>query len=110
MEAGWKVLAVMGILALFGLGYNAFVAWIEKNGHDRGFTALLVVGGTVVTLIGSLALIGWESTLLVVLCFVASGTPMIIGSLIRYAKTCLEQEKALREAAMEAVNGDGDAT
>jgi len=96
MEIGWDVAAVMGGLLLFGIGYNAFVEWLERGGRDRGFTSLLVVAGVTVTLFGALIVIGWWSTLVLILCFLASGTPMIVGSLARYARERMEAEKVSR--------------
>lgn len=101
MNLGFDLAMVMGGLLLFGIGYNAFVGWLEREGYDQGYTALLVVVGTMVTLAGAMLLIGIEATIKVTLCFVASGTPMIIGSIARYTserRTALEE---IRRAALE---------
>jgi hypothetical protein len=76
-------------VGIFGVGYNAFVSRIERSGHNWEFTTLLMVGGTLATLGGSVVLIGWEHAVLVCLCFVAGGTPMIIDSSVSYARMCL---------------------
>lgn len=49
METGWVFIAVILGLLIFGGVYNSIVARLEEKGHDRGYTAYLVVGGTLVT-------------------------------------------------------------
>jgi len=83
---GWDLVAVMTGLLLFGIVYNAFVAWLERRGHDQGYTALLVVAGTLVTLLGAAVIIGLEDALVVLACFAASGLPMIVGSIARHVQ------------------------
>ena len=54
MGISWVTMgAVLLGLLVFGLLYNWLVGWLEANGHDRGYTAFLVVGGTAVTLVGA---------------------------------------------------------
>lgn len=94
MEFGWNLAAVMAGLLIFGVGYNALVAWLEREGHAEGYVALLVVVGTLVTLAGAMALVGMEAVVQVGLCFVASGIPMIVGSCARHVK---ERQATLEE-------------
>jgi hypothetical protein len=75
--------AVLATLALFGLGYNALVAEIGRHVPDHGYTAYLVAIGVVATLAGAALLIGLDSAIVVAGCFVASGLPMIVGSMAR---------------------------
>ena len=95
-----ELLIVMLSLGLFGIIYNAFTDWIERHGHDRGITSLLVVVGVIVTLAGALTLIGLDSVIILAFCFVASGTPMIVGSLARYARRQARIEALLRKNAL----------
>ena len=104
----WTWGAVLGGLMAFGLAYNGLVGWLERHGYDHGYTALLVVGGVGVTVLASAILIGWSDALRVLACFAASGTPMVIGSVWRYATERTEEEKALLNAAREELHG-GDA-
>lgn len=72
------------VLALFGMGYNAWVAHLKRNGDDRGFMSLIVVVGCAVTgVVFGLATDPWL-ILPFLLCFGASGTPMALGSIHRY--------------------------
>jgi hypothetical protein len=76
-------LAVFLALIIFGIGYNVMVAWLERKHYSEGFESLIVTTGVFATLIG-VAILSIEGALLVLACFIASGLPMIIGSIIRY--------------------------
>ncbi len=106
MDLGWELATVLAGLLLFGIGYNRFVTWLERQGHDRGYTALLVVGGVLVTLAGAIPITGWWTIMVITLCFVASGTPMIVGSIWRHIQARAREDEALRQAALEVLNGD----
>ena len=101
MSFGWNLAGVMGGLLLFGIGYNALVAKLEREGYADGYTALLVVGGTLITVVGATIVIGIEAAVQVTLCFVASGTPMILGSIARYSEERRAAEEEMRRLAME---------
>lgn len=89
--------AVFGGLALFGLGYNAFVAWAERRGYTEGYMSLIVACGVLVTL-GGVAILSVPAALTALAAFVASGTPMIIGSIVRYVqRRAAERERILAE-------------
>lgn len=98
-----QLLYVVAGLFLFGLIYNAFVAWLEKMGHDRGYTAFLVVGGTLVTLAGLAVITGVETVISAIVCFVASGLPMILGSVWRHVRERASEEKKIMALAHEFV-------
>lgn len=78
--------AMIGLF-LFGVAYNALVSWMETRpgGHD-GFTAFLVVGGVVVTVLAMTPVIGWMATAHIALGFICSGLAMIVGSVARYMR------------------------
>lgn len=76
-------LAVFWALVAFGILYNAFVAWLERKGYAEGFMSLIVATGVLVTLVG-VSIISIEAALMALGGFVATGTPMIIGSIVRY--------------------------
>ena len=82
-------------LVVLGIGYNALTALFERKGYMEGFTSLMVAGGVVMTLL-PLLLISPVFVLIVAGAFLASGTPMIIGSVSRYVRN---RERAKREIA-----------
>lgn len=100
MESGVisvQLWTVLGGLFLFGLAYNAAVAWMESRGYDQGFTAILVIFGVATTLIG-VAVLDERAAMLSLYAFVASGTPMVIGSWWRYVRR--------RQAALQTLRGE----
>lgn len=108
-KARFPLLLVLTLLLLFGTGYNQLVAALERDGHDKGYTAILVVIGTAVTLLFALPLIGTDATLKLLACFAASGTPMTIGSMARYAAQRATEERQLRALAREGGFPDAEA-
>ena len=74
------ILAVYFALALFSIGYNALIAYLEREGYLEGMVSLSVAVGSAVT-IGAMAFFNWQFALLTLDAFAASGSPMIIGSL-----------------------------
>jgi NhaP-type Na+/H+ or K+/H+ antiporter len=100
MEINWnqisKELAVVFlVLLLFGVSYNILVQYFQKRTHH--YTAEFVVGGCLVTVLGSGFIIGWDNALIVVICFIASGTPMIVGSMMAHAQDEQEAKKVARD-------------
>lgn len=106
------VLAVFGTLFGFGCLYNRYVARQEDRGHDEGFTAFLVIGGVLVTLVGitvarvalfagSMPVEPWARMCYLFLldlgCFGASGLPMTVGSWRRYARRRENGQRVWRE-------------
>ena len=88
--------AVMLALTIFGIAYNSLVAYLERRGYAEGFLSLIVAAGVFVTLAG-LAVLSWQAALLALVSFTASGTPMIVGSIIRYLQKREEARRALLE-------------
>lgn len=86
-------------LVVFGILYDQLVSWLERKGWSRGGTSLLVVCGTLVTLAAASVVIGIDDVLLMLGLFAASGTPMIVGSLVRYILARAENERKLEELA-----------
>ena len=71
----------MLLLLLCGVLYYRYVVDIIERLHPPpGVTAYEVVGGVLFTLVGFSLLVGMETFLLALLCFAASGIPMILGS------------------------------
>ena len=94
----WRVLsAVLFALLMFGVVFNN---WVGHLGDKKeGYTALLVVIGVGMTLIG-VAIVSWQSALLVLVAFAASGTPMIAGDIYRAVRAREEaKQRILAEMA-----------
>ena len=85
-------------LFLFGVAYNAFVGWAQSRGYEEGYTAILVVIGVLVTLAG-VAIIDWNAARITTFAFIASGSPMIAGSIWRHVR---RRERAIRTIIEEA--------
>ncbi len=88
------IAAVFLGLVLFGIGYNAFVAWLERRGYTEGYLSLIVSLGVFVTLCG-VAVLSIHAALLTLMAFVATGTPMIIGSIVRYLRKRDEMKRSI---------------
>ena len=109
------ILVVLGALVVFGYFYNRFVAWMEGQGYDEGYTAYLVVGGVMVTEISAAIMvylmlwrgicvmgddalaIATESLGLHLLAYLASGLPMIVGATLRHAQERRAGQDSLRQ-------------
>lgn len=100
-DAGWIGVILM-TLFLFGIAFNALVGYAERRSYMRGYVAFFVVLGVLVTL-GGAALIDWRGALIVLATFIASGTPMLFGSIHRHmvdreAELDMMRRDARREA------------
>lgn len=84
---GWKSITAWILLFGFGLFYKWLVyEYLPEVKRVKNRTAELVVAGVLVTLLGhgfvvgwNTVVLGWEAILNVLLCFVFSGVPMVIG-------------------------------
>lgn len=82
-----RLAQVLLLLVLAGVLYDRFIVdVIEKQHPPLGVTAWEVVGGVLFTLVGFAFLAGVEAFLLALLCFAASGIPMILGSRARHVE------------------------
>jgi hypothetical protein len=97
--------AVFVTLVLVSIGYNTLVAWLERSGYIEGFTSLVVAVGVLITL-GGVAVISWQAALLALGAFVATGTPMIAGSIWRYIQLRREAQGYERQTARMAEHGE----
>lgn len=96
-------IAIPVLLALvaFGYFYNRLVEHLESKGHDRGYMGFIVAGGTAVTLAGLATITSIEPALWALSCFVASGTPMIWGSISRYCKERRQDQDKINDIVKE---------
>lgn len=92
------IVAVLFGLFTFGVLFNLAVEIAERRGWLEGYTALAVVAGVIVTLAG-VALIDWRAAAISLICFIASGTPMVIGSAWRYIRAREKAQQNDRQAA-----------
>ena len=83
-------------LILLGIGYNLLTAWLERHGYMDGITSLVVALGVALT-ITPFTMISLPFVLMIAGGFIASGLPMIIGSLSRYLKQRDQARKLLAE-------------
>ena len=89
-------------LVLFGVGYNALVAWMERKKLVEGYMSDVVAVGVALTILPFALLPGeyraWQVALMIAGGFVASGLPMMIGSRIRHAIARHDEQQAARLA------------
>ena len=80
-----QTFAVLFGLMCFGLFYNGVIVDNLARHLPARYraTSFEVVGGVVVTCLGIGALLGFEAMLVCLLCFAASGIPMIYGDIRR---------------------------
>jgi len=98
LESGW-ILAVICLLALFGIAYNWMVGHLGRR--LEGFTSLAVALGVLGTL-ALVAIISWKAALISLVGFLASGAPMVIGSVSRYINRREEARKAMISEVKDA--------
>jgi len=91
-------------LATFGVAYNRWVESLEQGGHDRGYMGLIVAFGCTITLAGAALLIGLEPVTWTFLCFIASGTPMILGSIVRHCRARARQRADVLDHNERTIN------
>ena len=93
---------------VFGVLFNAFTAKSERGGWIEGLTSLYVALGVAVTILIVTPLIGWNNAIVLIMAFVCSGIPMILGSLYRHnAAEKWQQHEILKVQSNDGcVNGE----
>ena len=92
----WAVImAVYFFLLLFGVGYNLLTAYAERQGYTKGYLAFFVAGGVGIT-VAATAVIDLAFALVTAGAFIASGLPMIVGSMWRHMRARQEEIERLR--------------
>jgi hypothetical protein len=105
-EPGFAIRLMLALVAdvAFGVAFNRWVAQHQtRNGGI--YTAFYVVAGVLMTLASAVLVIGLTNALLVALLFVASGTPMIIGSMQRHTDRIHETTQSAHDVARELLHG-----
>ena len=108
MNEEWRLTAAVLVgLGLFGFLYDRWVERLEAHGMERGFLSLIVSLGCMMVIGGFLLWTGdlW-ATVKILLCFVSSGIFMIQGSIRRYVRHRLAEEKRSRAEARAALDDD----
>lgn len=108
IETG-KVMVVYGALATFGILYAQLRNWLARRGYLEGYTAILVVGGVLITLLINQVLHHPDpltDLLLELGGFAASGTPMAINDWLGYAHARERQRLAILQEVEEATAND----
>ena len=90
------ILVVYLALFLFGIGYNWLITWMESRNYLEGYTAFAVVFGVGVT-VALTAIVNWQYALITTGAFLASGLPMIFGSIWRYVRTREKDQNDARQ-------------
>ena len=94
------VVSVLFGLFIFGLAFNQGVAWAKPRGYLEPYLAFWVAAGCGATLIGVGivdTLVSWNAGLIGLVCFAASGAPMMVGDMARYVRTVQREKEAWRD-------------
>jgi len=93
---------ILAALLMFGLWFNSYVERRVESSEpgEQPFTWVWVVFGTLATLAG-LAVIDWQAAALALICFTASGVPMIIGAIGRHERRQQKLRRLMHLAASE---------
>jgi len=102
---GRLAIAVLGALALFSWIYDRWVERLENEGKDRGYMGFIVAVGCAVTIAGFGLWTGkWQEAGEILVCFVASGSLMIVGSIRRHVRSRVQEEDVVQAEAQEALD------
>jgi hypothetical protein len=74
------------LITLHGVSwlYNVVISWLAREGYLDGFVSISVVVGVAYTVAFISPWLGYEAVALLALAFIASGSPMLVGSIARY--------------------------
>lgn len=103
-ECASRTIAVLAVLAGFGIGFDRLVSRMERRRGLDGYRAVLVVGGVLGTGIGFVVASGSvEAGVLLMACFLASGLPMLWGDIRREGQRRREVEDVLLGETLAAL-------
>jgi hypothetical protein len=92
------IVIIYASLFIFGIAFNALIGWAERHHYLEGYLSFTVAAGVLITL-GGTALFSWQFALLTLGAFIASGLPMVAGSMLRYAEARRREHEYERQAA-----------
>lgn len=92
-----EIVLVLVIEILFGVGFNALVAWAHNNRlwHVSVSVAVGVAGTITIPAVMwfGVKVTFWQAGLILLVCFIGSGVPMIVGSTRRSVQERKDQKK-----------------
>lgn len=92
-----EIVLVLVIEILFGVGFNALVAWAHNNRlwHVSVSVAVGVAGTIIIPAVMwfGVKVTFWQAGLILLVCFIGSGVPMIVGSTRRSVQERKDQKK-----------------
>lgn len=91
------IAVTVGVLLAFGTFYNWLVLQLHRCGYNDGYVWLEVVVGVSVTVFVAGFTLGWQTVLLLVIYFAASGLPMAAGDIWRYIRANAAERREQRE-------------
>ena len=94
------IIAVYLALVLFGVLFNSIISYAERRTWLHGYVSLAVAGGVLITLAG-VAIIDYRAALISLGAFIASGIPMMLGSVYRHVREREEELERLRRAIQD---------
>jgi len=101
MDFFWTLLGrVLAVEFIFGILYAALVRWFSKK-EVEGQTAYLVALGVLVTVVISMPVLGLPALLILLVCFGASGAPMIIEYVARVHQERREDKEGAQAVVKE---------
>jgi hypothetical protein len=106
MELETELIVTLIGLHVLSWGYDALIGWLERRGYHDGYVSFFVVIGVTYTILATTWLIGIDAVLTLLLAFVASGSPMVLGSIARHLTERKREEDQLRDHARR-LNGKG---
>lgn len=93
------------ILLLACVLFDAYVERLEADGRDRGYTAILVIAGTLGVLVAFAVSYSVEAALNALVLFAAAGAPMAVGSIHRHQERRRAEERAAAELISQQLKG-----
>lgn len=93
IQPSFSLILALILAITLGILYDHLVTRLNRTGKTEGYTALLVVGGVILTLALAAPFITFQDGLTLTAFFIATGTPMILGDIVRYIK---KREKGRR--------------
>lgn len=91
MGNDWVMIGIIALAA--SLAYAGFVHLVYRRDPTNPYTATWVVGGVLLTLLIGALLVPLESILVLTGIFVLTGTPQIVGSMIREVQRRRQAER-----------------
>jgi hypothetical protein len=105
LEVIYWIFAILTAI-VYGFLYNLLTERLEQIKADHGYTAILVVGGVMGTLLIAVLVVGLVPALKVVAIFCVTGLPMTIGSINRHLQAESIQAAQAAKDAQELLADD----